>query len=73
VIWRRRLLAGLSAAALCAVLLAPWAALACPNCDSHSQGSDSAFFWVLGGMVLLPFPTVGVVVYFLRRGNEEEE
>jgi hypothetical protein len=54
-------------------LLLPALAAACPQCDSHSQGSSSAFFWVLGGMILLPFPTVGVVIYLLRRNNEEEE
>ena len=58
-------------AALAAYLL-PAAVWACPYCAGNNQ-NEGAFLWVLGALVLLPFPTVGAVIWYIRRTDEPQE
>lgn len=52
-----------------AVLLAGRLALACPQCAQNS--SNDGFFWILGAMILLPFPAAGLVAYIIKRGERD--
>jgi hypothetical protein len=40
--------------------------IVCPQCAQNpTAGAD--FWWLLGAMVLMPFPAVAIVVYSIRR------
>lgn len=60
-----------AALACLAVVLAPAAAWACPSCAAFQSNDD--FYWFLGAMILLPFPTAGVVLWVIRRSEAERE
>ncbi len=47
--------------------------LACPTCAQNPQGGGAAFWWILGAMILLPFPAAAAVIYAIRRGNAIEK
>ena len=47
----------------------PALALACPECTRN--GSNNDFYWILGSMILLPFPTAAVVFFIIKRGEED--
>jgi hypothetical protein len=50
-----------------AVLLLPGAVLACPNCAAVGEDTTSTtFLWLVGTMMLLPFPAAGAMIWILR-------
>lgn len=76
---KSRVLAGAGARAswvlaLCALLAVmgwPSDLWACPSCAANQ--SDTSFIWILGSMILLPFPLAGLVTYVIRRADKDED
>jgi hypothetical protein len=50
------------------IALASSIAHACPACQGHGS-YDGGFGWILGAMILLPFPTAAAVIWVIRKGS----
>ena len=55
---------------ICCVLV-PQVAWACPYCAG--QNKTPGFYWVLGALIFLPFPTAGIVIYVFKKVQDKEE
>jgi hypothetical protein len=49
------------------------ALLACPTCAANGSGDGGAFWWILGAMILLPFPTAAAVIWTVKRAETLEK
>ena len=54
------------------VVAVPSVAAACPYCAQNTPES-SAFGWLIGAMIFLPFPLVGAVAYVIKHGGPKDE
>lgn len=52
------------------VLLAGRVVMACPQCAQNK--TNNGFFWLLGALILLPFPAAGLVAYIIKRGERND-
>ena len=52
-------------------VLMPQLAWACPYCAG--QNRTPGYYWVLGALILLPFPTAGIVMYVFKKVQDKEE
>jgi len=62
--------AWLSIVAAITVVCLPQLVLACPYCAAAGEDGGNSFYWILGAMIVLPFPIFGLVTYIIRRGDE---
>ena len=52
------------------LLLLPALAHACPQCAQNTK-SVAGYLWMMGTMILLPFPVAGVVYVLIKRSSDD--